>query len=267
MAEVNCTACAELRDEVPELIANGFDDAMCASLQRDTGLKASFGNDDCTDLNNLNDCLIGNLETEVELYETCDWKEFTKDFINNLWTVLKAIICSICGLFTAIKSFRLSKDGNTITLTSIFGNHGSATVTGTTYTMSINGHKITLRGSDNSSQSVTVPDADTRYQIHTTTYTKNAITVAAGDTAVIDISISQPSQYSDTLYPMAIAGWMWEGEFASYLITRYIQLVDRSGSPKVRCAVRNIATAVGDGSHDAHVSLNAEVLWWGRRTD
>lgn len=99
MADVNCTACDDLKQEVPELITDGLDATMCTSLKNNTGLKTSSSNNDCTDLNNMNDCLVGNLETEVEKYELCDWKAFAKVFINNLWTVLKAMICAICGLW------------------------------------------------------------------------------------------------------------------------------------------------------------------------
>ena len=99
MANVNCEACEELRQEVPQLIVNGFDDDMCTSLSNDTGLNPSSGHDDCTDLNNLNDCLIGNEAENVDLYEVCDWKTFMKQFIPNLWTTIKAIICAICGLW------------------------------------------------------------------------------------------------------------------------------------------------------------------------
>ena len=102
MANTNCESCEALRQEVPSLIVNGFDDDMCQSLGNDTGLVASSGHDDCTDLNNLNDCLIGNQEEEVELYEVCDWKTFMKQFIPNLWTTLKAMICAICSIWTNI---------------------------------------------------------------------------------------------------------------------------------------------------------------------
>ena len=98
----NCESCAELREDVPSLICNGLDEDMCTSLQNDTGLNPSSSNTDCEDLNNLNDCLIGNQEQEVELYSTCDWKDFMKQFIPNLWTTLKAIICAICGLWTHV---------------------------------------------------------------------------------------------------------------------------------------------------------------------
>lgn len=102
MAEVNCSACEELRQEVPLLLCNGFDDNMCASLKNDTGLSASSGHNDCTDLNNMNDCLVGNLEAEVNAYEVCDWKEFIKTLIPNIWTMFKGIICAICGIWTNI---------------------------------------------------------------------------------------------------------------------------------------------------------------------
>ena len=108
MANVNCEACEELRQTDPNLIVNGFSNTECASLKNDTGLVASSGHDDCEDLNDLNDCLVGNLETEVEKYEVCDWRDFTKMFINNLWTTLKAMICAICGLWTNLHCLRKS---------------------------------------------------------------------------------------------------------------------------------------------------------------
>lgn len=303
MAEVHCAACEDIKQNVPEFVANGFTEEMCASMKNDTGLKASVGHNDCTDLDNLNDCLIGNMETQVESYDVCEWKDFIKPFINNLWTTLKAMICAICGIWTnihslweTIRSFCITNTGHTINLTSNLGTHCSVTVpdndttydltqngntvslvgsdgsvdtvnvSGTTYDLTISDHNVSLVGSDGSVDTVTVPDADTQYQLHTKTYTLTNVAVVAGDTAVVDVAAPQPTEYTDTLYPMAVAGWTWEGTFASYLVTRYIQLVDRSGSPKVRVAVRNIASPAGDGSHDASVTLYVEVLWWGLRT-
>ena len=275
MANISCEACNDLRELDPSLIANGFSDTECASLKNDTGLVTSSGNSDCDDLDMMNDCLVGNMAAEVETYDVCDWKDFMKSFIPNLWTMLKGVICAICGLWTnvhnlwtTIRSFCITKSGTTVSLTSNLGTHCSITIpdTDTTYSLSKSNDTITLTGSDGSTSSVT--DSNTRYQLHTTTYTKENITVAAGGTEIIDVDISQPSGYSDTLYPMAIAGWTWEGTNASYLITRYIQLVGRSGSsPKVRIAVRNIMSAASDGSHDASVTVYPEVLWWGLRTD
>lgn len=107
----NCEACDTLRTDVPSLICNGLDEDMCTSLSNDTGLNPSSGNTDCEDLNNLNDCLIGNMEAETELYSTCDWKDFMKQFIPNLWTTLKAIICSICGIWTNIHNLWTAING------------------------------------------------------------------------------------------------------------------------------------------------------------
>lgn len=102
MANVNCKACEDVKSVAPTLACEGFSDEMCTSLQNDTGLSADGGNNDCTDLDNLNDCLIGNEDANVELYEVCDWKKFMHEFIPNLWTMLKAIICAICGIWTNI---------------------------------------------------------------------------------------------------------------------------------------------------------------------
>lgn len=198
MAELNCTACEDLREEVPQLIVNGFDNTMCTSLKNDTGLKSSSGHNDCTDLDTMNDCLIGNMETEIDRYDTCEWKPFTKKFIDNIWTMGKAMICAICGLWTnvhslwaTIRSLCLKKEGNKIVLYSNLGDHCSVTdndtkydltkdgstiklvgsdgtvdsVTddNTKYDLSISGHTVTMTGTDGSSDSVTVPDNDTKY--------------------------------------------------------------------------------------------------------
>lgn len=102
MAKPNCSACDELRENSPNLIVNGLGDTECTSLANNTGLNPSSGNDDCDDLHNLNDCLIGNMEQEIDAYDVCDWKEFMRKFIENAWTVFKGIICAVCGLWTNI---------------------------------------------------------------------------------------------------------------------------------------------------------------------
>ena len=102
MANFNCEACDSLREVSPELLVNGFTDTMCNSLRNNTGLVPSSGHEDEEDLHNLNDCLVGNMATEVDAYDVCDWKTFMKKFIPNLWTTLKAIICAISGLWTKV---------------------------------------------------------------------------------------------------------------------------------------------------------------------
>lgn len=100
--EPKCSACDDLKETSPNFAVNGFTKSMCTSLQNNTGLVPSSGHDDCEDLNDMNDCLVGNMAREVESYQSCDWKKFAKAFIPNLWTTLKAMICSICGVHTKL---------------------------------------------------------------------------------------------------------------------------------------------------------------------
>lgn len=102
MANMNCEACESIRQIDPSLIVNGIGDTECASLKNNTGLTPSSGHEDEEDLHNLNDCLVGNMATEVDAYDVCDWKTFMKKFIPNVWTTLKAIICAIGGLWTKV---------------------------------------------------------------------------------------------------------------------------------------------------------------------
>lgn len=102
MANVSCSACEDLRQTDPNLIVNGFGDDECVSLQNNTGLVASSGHTDFEDLNDMNDCFVGNMATEIDSYDVCDWKTFMKRFIPNVWTTLKGIICAIGGLWTKV---------------------------------------------------------------------------------------------------------------------------------------------------------------------
>ena len=118
MANLNCDACEELRQVDPMLMINGLGDTECASLQNDTGLVTTSGNTDCEDLNDMNDCLVGNMATEVDAYDVCDWKSFMKKFIPNLWTTLKGIICAICGIWTNVHNLwsRIANINQSITI-------------------------------------------------------------------------------------------------------------------------------------------------------
>lgn len=101
---VNCSACDELREDAPNFVVNGLGSTEIASLKNDTGLSVSNGNNDCTDLNNMNDCLVGNMASEVAAYDVCEWKPFMEKYIPNEWTVNKGIISAVCGLWTNIHS-------------------------------------------------------------------------------------------------------------------------------------------------------------------
>lgn len=98
----NCNACEELRTDAPDFVQNGVTDKVCASLKNDTGFSPTSGNNDCTDLDNANDCLVGNMADEIEAYDVCDWKKYMRKFVPNIFNVIKGIICSICGIWTNV---------------------------------------------------------------------------------------------------------------------------------------------------------------------
>lgn len=104
MANKNCTACNELKDYAPNFATNGVTDAECNSLKNDTGLNPELTkkHTDCDDLNDANDCLVGNMEDELEYYDACDWKDYMKGLVPNIYNLFKAIICAICGLWTNV---------------------------------------------------------------------------------------------------------------------------------------------------------------------
>lgn len=103
MANKSCQSCADLQNDAPGLIVNGMTNTERTSLANNTGLSPGNSNNDCTDLNNMNDCLIGNMVEEIEAYDVCDWKDYTKNFVDNVWTVFAGVISAICGLWTKTK--------------------------------------------------------------------------------------------------------------------------------------------------------------------
>lgn len=184
MANIDCESCETLRRDVPELVVDGFDESMCNSLKNDTGLKPSLGNDDCEDFNTMNDCLIGNMEAEIDKYDSCSWKSYTRNLVKNLWTMFHGIICALCGIWTnihnlwdTVRSFRLSKSGNQISLTSLLGNHGTVTDDDTKYDLELNGDVLSLIGSDGTQDDVTLPSGG---DVDMNTKTEDGI-VAKGD--------------------------------------------------------------------------------------
>lgn len=100
MANKTCDSCEQLRELAPNFVINGLGDDECENLAGNKGLAGN--SDDCTDLHNMNDCLIGFMEDEIDAYETCDWKKYMKEFVPNVWTVFKGIICAICGIWCMI---------------------------------------------------------------------------------------------------------------------------------------------------------------------
>lgn len=104
MSDINCNACEELREYAPDFVQNGVTTTVCNSMKNDTGINpnVSVTHTDCEDLNDVNDCLVGRMDDELEAYDTCDWKKFMHKFIPNLYTLLKLMICAICGLWVNI---------------------------------------------------------------------------------------------------------------------------------------------------------------------
>lgn len=102
MIDYSCSACEELRTDAPNFVVNGLGSTEETSLMNNTGLNPSSGNDDCEDLNAMNDCLVKNMEVEINSYNVCSWKDYMKALVGNLWTMNKGIISAICGLWTKV---------------------------------------------------------------------------------------------------------------------------------------------------------------------
>lgn len=102
MSKPSCDACSNLRENNANFIMNGVTDTVAASLANNTGFNPCLTSlhNDCEDLNDANDCLIGHLDDDVDNYDVCKWKDFMHNFLPNLYEMLKAIIAAICGLWT-----------------------------------------------------------------------------------------------------------------------------------------------------------------------
>lgn len=98
---MNCSACSDLNEFAPEFMREGVTDTVCTSLQNDTGLNPELNvlHDDYTDLEAINDCVIGTKDAEVDAYNNCDWKEYVHSFIPGLYQYFKAINCTIKGVW------------------------------------------------------------------------------------------------------------------------------------------------------------------------
>lgn len=118
MSQIDCNACAELRESASEFVQNGVTDTVCTSLKNDTGFNPNLtvAHTDCEDLDTANDCLIGEMDAKIEAHDVCDWKEYMHKFVPNLYEMLKAMICAMCGLWSNVHRL-----WNQITITSYVG--------------------------------------------------------------------------------------------------------------------------------------------------
>lgn len=106
MSDINCNACDDLRKDAASFVQNGVTKTVCNSMKNDTGInpKLSVLHTDCEDLDTANDCLVGRMGSDLETYDSCDWKKFMHRFIPNLYNFLKLIVCTLCGIWTNIHS-------------------------------------------------------------------------------------------------------------------------------------------------------------------
>lgn len=108
MAEEYCSSCTRLKNESSEFYINGVTDAVCESLTNNTGFNPESGHTNCQDLKDANDCLIKGDLTRLNAFNECQWKEFMGLHIPNEFNMLQALICNVCGLWSAVQNQRLN---------------------------------------------------------------------------------------------------------------------------------------------------------------
>ena len=97
-----CKTCEDLQQYSPNFVANGVTDEMCSNLESNTGLMNN-GRENCTDLHNANDCLIGGIAEKATSYNPCDPNKMIEDLAKNTMHVIDMLICSDCGQWNEIK--------------------------------------------------------------------------------------------------------------------------------------------------------------------
>lgn len=93
----SCEACERLKELNPDFYINGMSDAICNSLMANKGLTAALGHDNCEDLHDMVECLIGSMVVKVDMQDFCSWEEFAKELAERLMNMLEALVCSDCG--------------------------------------------------------------------------------------------------------------------------------------------------------------------------
>lgn len=92
-----CNSCEQLEKYNFDFVQKGITDDMRASLKKDKGLKESNGFNNCQDLNDMNDCLIGGMVERIPSYNSCDLDSALMESLNNIMQMLDAIISGDCG--------------------------------------------------------------------------------------------------------------------------------------------------------------------------
>lgn len=97
-----CSACDSLKATSSNFIQKGVTDAICANLKANQGFENN-GHNNCTDMHDMNDCLLGGLLEKIDTYDVCDVKEAIKDLEKNLISIMDVMICSDCGQWEEIE--------------------------------------------------------------------------------------------------------------------------------------------------------------------
>lgn len=92
-----CNSCEQLEKYNFDFVQKGITDDMRASLKKDKGLKESNGFNNCQDLNDMNDCLIGGMVERIPSYNSCDLDSALMESLNNIMQMLDAIISGDSG--------------------------------------------------------------------------------------------------------------------------------------------------------------------------
>lgn len=97
-----CSACYSLKATSSNFIQKGVTDTICANLKANQGFE-NKGHNNCTDMHDMNDCLLGGLLEKIDTYDVCEIKEAIKDLEKNLISIMDVMICSDCGQWEEIE--------------------------------------------------------------------------------------------------------------------------------------------------------------------
>lgn len=97
-----CSACDSLKATSSNFIQKGVTDTICANLKANQGFE-NKGHNNCTDMHDMNDCLLGGLLEKIDTIDVCDTKEAIKDLEKNLISIIDVMICSDCGQWAEIQ--------------------------------------------------------------------------------------------------------------------------------------------------------------------
>lgn len=97
----NCKSCKNLKNRGIDVdCCFEIGDKECASLGDDKGFNGK--KNDCQDMHDLNDCLLGRADSALDIHDDCDWKGYLKKLVSTLYNLQKMTICAICGIWIKI---------------------------------------------------------------------------------------------------------------------------------------------------------------------